>query len=147
MKISTKGRYALKIGLEMTRHHVSNPDELIDLKTIAKNQKLSIKYLEHIMTLLRRKGIVQSVRGVKGGYRLARPPAQITLLEVLEASERITDFCPCFSRKTECPFAKACAMCDIWGGMRDALVKHLSSFTLRDAHISHLKKLRKAAKG
>lgn len=140
MKISTKGRYALKIGLELARQYAQNPEGLLDLKTIAKNQRLSLKYLEHIMTLLRRKGLVKSVRGLHGGYRLARPPEQLSLLDILEASENISAICPCLCRTKPCPFFKSCGLCDIWEGLRNSIKSYLSSQTLRDAYQSHLRK-------
>ena len=117
---------------ELGRAYRKSPAQLTDLKHIARSQKLSLKYIEHIITQLRRGKLVQSVRGVTGGYRLSRAPEKITMLEVLEVTEKISDFCPCFKQTSSCPFEKACGLCDFWKGLRAALVKHLQGITLAD---------------
>ena len=86
MKISTKGRYGLRL---MTDLAVYYDQGLIPLKEIAARQEISEKYLEQIMMQLNRSGLVRSVRGAQGGYRLAKPPEDITagaVLRVLEGS-------------------------------------------------------------
>ena len=86
MKISTKGRYALRLMLDLALHDTG---EYIPLKEVAARQEISDKYLEQIITQLSRAGFVKSVRGAQGGYRLAEPPAQYTVGRILPADGRL----------------------------------------------------------
>ena len=83
MKFSTRDRYALRLMVELA----NRPNDLIPLKDISDKQRISLKYLEQIVTPLAKSGLVSSVRGAQGGYRLARPAAQITSGEILRAVE------------------------------------------------------------
>lgn len=82
MKLSTKGRYAMVALVDLA---TVRPDQLTSLAEISKRQDISLPYLEQLFVKLRRAGLVESVRGPGGGYRLARPPAEIRISEVLEA--------------------------------------------------------------
>ena len=84
MKISTRGRYALRFMIDLAQH---KQDEFIPLKDISKRQAISIKYLEQITSLLSKYGLLQSVRGPQGGYKLARPTNQYTVGEILRITE------------------------------------------------------------
>ncbi|MBQ1749758.1 MAG: Rrf2 family transcriptional regulator [Lachnospiraceae bacterium] len=84
MKISTKGRYALRLMLDLA---VYNTGEPISLKDIAKRQEISEKYLEQIISVLSKGGMVQSVRGAQGGYFLRREPKDYTVGEILRLTE------------------------------------------------------------
>ncbi|GHD99758.1 Rrf2 family transcriptional regulator [Defluviimonas sp. 20V17] len=82
MKLSTKGRYAMVALADLA---IAKPDELVSLAAISKRQDISLPYLEQLFVKLRRAGLVESVRGPGGGYRLSRPAAEIRVSEVLEA--------------------------------------------------------------
>lgn len=82
MKLSTKGRYAM---VALTDLALAGPEDLVTLAEVARRQRISLPYLEQLFVKLRRAGLVDSVRGPGGGYRLARPPEQIRVSEVLEA--------------------------------------------------------------
>ena len=84
MRLSTKGRYGLKAMFDLT---VNNGSEPISLNNIAKRQDISEHYLEQLMAILRKSGLVQSVRGAYGGYILARKPSEITVGDILRALE------------------------------------------------------------
>ena len=84
MKISTKGRYGMRILIDLALHEGTEPRMLRD---IAKSQGLSEKYLSRLIIELRQAGMVESVRGAKGGYHLARDPKRISLLEIIEVME------------------------------------------------------------
>ena len=84
MRISTKGRYALRLMLDLAVHDTG---ENIALKTIAKRQDISGKYLEQIIGVLTKAGFVKSVRGSSGGYRLARSPKEYTIGDILRLTE------------------------------------------------------------
>ena len=132
MRISTRGRYAMKLMVELGRQFQKNAGQVLDLNKIAKNQKLSLKYIEHIISVLRRAGLVNSVRGVTGGYKLNRSPDKISSLDILESAENITDFCPCFKQTAECQFKNVCGLCDFWKGLRAMLIKYLHGISLAD---------------
>ena len=83
MKFSTRDRYALRLMVELA----NRPNDLIPLKEISDKQRISLKYLEQIVTPLAKAGLVSSVRGAQGGYRLARSAAEITSGEILRAVE------------------------------------------------------------
>ncbi|HJB56588.1 MAG TPA: RrF2 family transcriptional regulator [Candidatus Flavonifractor intestinipullorum] len=84
MKISTKGRYALRVMIDLAMHR---EEGFIPLHAIAKRQDITVKYLEQIISLLSRAGFLQSVRGKSGGYRLVREPGEYTVGEILRATE------------------------------------------------------------
>lgn len=84
MKISTKGRYALRLMLDLAINHTGS---YIPLKTVAQRQKISDKYLEQIIHQLSKAGFVQSARGAQGGYRLTRTPDEYTVGEILRTVE------------------------------------------------------------
>ena len=86
MRISTKGRYALRLMLDLAVHDTG---ENIALKTIAKRQDISGKYLEQIIGVLTKAGFVKSVRGSSGGYRLARSPKEYTIGDILRLTEEL----------------------------------------------------------
>ena len=132
MRISTRGRYAMKLMAELGRQFQKNANQILDLKKIAKNQKLPLKYIEHIISVLRRAGLVNSVRGVTGGYKLNRSPDKISSLDILESAENISDFCPCFKQTAACQFENVCGLCDFWKGLRAMLIKYLQGISLTD---------------
>ena len=84
MKLSTKGRYAMVALADLA---LARADELVSLAEISKRQDISLPYLEQLFVKLRRAGLVEAVRGPGGGYRLAKPPAEIRVSEVMEAVE------------------------------------------------------------
>jgi Rrf2 family cysteine metabolism transcriptional repressor len=85
MKITSKGRYGLKIMLELARPEMQN--RLMKSREIAENQNIPLKYLEQIINMLKKRGFVISVRGAEGGYRIARHPREITVYQILTALE------------------------------------------------------------
>ena len=86
MKISTKGRYALRLMLDLA---LNNTGEAVSLKDIARRQDISDKYLEQIISILNKAGYVRSIRGAQGGYMLRRPPKEYTVGMILRLTESI----------------------------------------------------------
>lgn len=130
MKVSTKGRYALRMLLDLARHQ---QDGYIALKDIALRQQISKKYLEQIVIALNQKHLLLSSRGFQGGYRLAREPKDITVLEVLEATEDTVAPVACL--KTEpntCPRRFSCDTLALWEGLYGAIQTYLASQSLQD---------------
>ena len=131
MKVSTKGRYALEIAADLAMHSDSEHRE--SLKNIARRRDLSEKYLERIVKMLCRAGIVSSARGARGGYCLAKDAREITLLEILEASEGELAPVPCLTRETDCGIE--CGQCptrELWGEMWEIIKKAAGEVTVAD---------------
>ena len=129
MKISTKGRYGLRLMTDLAVYHDQG---LIPLKEIAARQEISEKYLEQIMMQLNRSGLVRSVRGAQGGYMLAKTPEDITVgavLRVLEGS-----LCPvdCVVGAGDCPRMARCATIGVWTRLKEAVESVVDHTTLAD---------------
>ena len=131
MKISTKGRYALEIAVDLAMHSDSGHRE--SLKNIACRRNLSEKYLERIVKVLCHAGIVSSARGVRGGYCLAKDAREITLLEILEASEGELSPVPCLTGETDCGIdCGKCPTRDLWSEIWDIIKDTAGEISLRD---------------
>ena len=131
MMVSAKGRYALRILIELGRY---GGDGFLSLKTIAERQAAPIKYLEAIVALLNRAGMVESLRGKEGGYRLTRPPEEYTVFEILKLTEDSIAPVACLGKGEvpDCDHADGCLTLPMWQKL-DALVEsYLSTVTLRD---------------
>lgn len=130
MKISTKGRYALKIMIDLAQH---NDGEYISLKEIAARQDISIKYLETIISLLNKAGFVESLRGKSGGYRLTRSPKEYTAGSILKISEGSLAPVSCLSDETEkCEKAGECVSLPLWRNLDKVVDDYLESVTLKE---------------
>lgn len=122
MMISTKGRYALRMMLDMAE---LEEGKLVSLKEESQRQELSMKYLEAIAALLNRAGLVQSQRGKDGGYRLSRPASEITVAEILRCTEGTLSPVHCSSLEGDCcERADSCRSLPLWL----ALDRHVDSF-------------------
>ena len=131
MMVSSKGRYALQILIELARH---DGEGFLSLKTIAERQNAPIKYLEAIVALLNRAGMVESLRGKEGGYRLARRPEDYTVFEILRLTEETMAPVACLGKgeTPACEQAAGCLTLPMWQKL-DALVEeYLSTVTLKD---------------
>ena len=128
MKVSTKGRYALRLLVDLARHE---QDGVIALKDIAARQEVSKKYLEQIVRNLTKAGILRTTRGFLGGYQLARAPADITLGEVLFATETEMSVVDCLKPGQECGRHDTCATFAVWKGLNDVIANYLNSISLQ----------------
>jgi Rrf2 family protein len=115
-------------------------EPLVQLKTVADTQEISEKYLSQIIIPLRSVGLVDSERGSQGGYRLSRPPEEITVRQVVEALEGSLYPVDCAETK-ECPRSKACPSMDIWRLLGDRIVETLDGITLADMIRSYRAKI------
>ena len=130
MKISTKGRYALRMMLDLAIHR---SDGYIALKDIAERQDISKKYLEQIVPLLNKADLLRTNRGYQGGYALSKNPDQYTVGEILRVTEG--NLCPvsCLQYPvSECPRAAECLTLPVWEGLYKAINNYLDSVTLQD---------------
>lgn len=128
MKISTKGQYALQMMLDLT---INDTGEYITIKSIAKRQNLSEKYLEQIMNLLSRSGYVKSVRGAKGGYRLAGEPSKFTVGMILRAIEGDLSLVEITDNLPDAP-VEECILSNVWKKMDTAINGVIDHITLED---------------
>lgn len=108
----------------------NRPNDLIPLKEISDKQRISLKYLEQIVTPLAKAGLVSSVRGAQGGYRLARSAAEITSGEILRAVEGELTAIPCLASSVDCPHRGQCHTLDFWSGLNDLINKYVDGITL-----------------
>ena len=130
MRISTKGRYALRLMLDLALH---NTGENIALKTIAERQSISGKYLEQIIGILTKAGYVKSVRGSSGGYRLAKEPEEYRGGDILRLTEGSLAPVACVEEGTEsCPKAETCVTLTLWRELNDAINSVVDHVTLAD---------------
>ena len=130
MKISTKGRYALRLMIDLAQHDAAG---YIPLRDISRRQEISAKYLEQIVVQLSRAGLVTATRGAQGGYQLARHPAQYTVGEILRITEGSLAPVACLEHDpVECPRAEDCITLDFWRGLYDAVNRYVDSVTLED---------------
>lgn len=130
MKISTKGRYALRMMLDLAQHR---EDGYISLKDIARRQEVSKKYLEQIVPILNRSDLLRTNRGNQGGYMLAHSPDKYTLGEILRLTEG--DFAPvsCVGKNPEkCRRSAECPTMPIWQGLYKVVAEYLDGITLQD---------------
>ncbi|MCR4594191.1 MAG: Rrf2 family transcriptional regulator [Clostridiales bacterium] len=129
MRISTKGRYALRLMVDLA----SWPhEEYISVKSIAERQGISEKYLEQIIKLLADENLVESVRGKQGGYRLTRSPEEYTVGEILRVTEGSLAPVVCLEGdENTCEYCLDCVTVEIWQKVLDAVNEVVDSITLK----------------
>ena len=130
MLVSTKGRYALRVLIDMAEH----PSEgYIPLKEIAQRQEISEKYLESILKALVKGGILTGLRGKGGGYRLSKPPEQYTVGEVLRLTEGSLAPVACLENDAApCARSAGCRTFSLWQGLDKVIQEYLNSYTIAD---------------
>ena len=130
MKISTKGRYALRMMLDLAAHQ---GDGYVALKDIAQRQEISKKYLEQIVPMLGKSDILRTTRGYQGGYRLARRPEDYTARDILRLTEGSLAPVACLDCEVNtCPRSANCPTLPLWQGMDRVIEDYLAGVTLQD---------------
>lgn len=130
MKISTKGRYALRLMLDLA---LNNTGEYITIKSIAARQEISEKYLEQIISVLNRAGFVKSVRGAQGGYKLAKDPTEYTVGMIIRLTEGSLTPVDCIEENSsECERTNKCVTREVWQELYDAICSVVDHITLQD---------------
>jgi Rrf2 family protein len=129
MKLSTKGRYAMRAMLDLAQHY---GEGLVLLKDVARRQELSERYLEHLFLTLKAAGLVNSVRGARGGFQITRPPSEIKLIDVIRACEGQLSVVECVNDPASCQRSARCATRDMWAELQMAMDGVLGSLTLQD---------------
>lgn len=128
--ISTKGRYAIRILLDLSEHDNGG---YIPMKEVAARQEISLKYIERIMPSLKSAGLIDSVHGIGGGYRLNRSPDQYTLWEILQLAEG--DLAPVSCLQSNAPVCHRAAECrtlSVWEGYYELTRNYFTGITLAD---------------
>lgn len=130
MKISTKGRYAVRMLLDLAEHE---GDGYIALKEIAERQGISKKYLEQIVPVLNRAEVLQANRGFQGGYRLSKSPDRYTVGEILRLTEGSLAPVSCLEHHPNtCPRSAYCSTLFVWEGLERVINEYLDGITLQD---------------
>lgn len=128
MMVSTKGRYALRVMVELAAH---NLEEFVPLKEIAEHQEISEKYLEAIMKSLVKEGLVMGLRGKGGGYRLSKPPSQYTVGSILKVTEGSLAPVACLEENAgPCPRAERCVTYPMWKRLGQLIDDFFEGITL-----------------
>lgn len=129
MRISTKGRYALRIMLDLAQHTDQGP---VALREISERQKITPKYMESIMSLLLRDQLVQSLRGKAGGYKLTKAADKYNLYEILSSAEGGLAPVHCLSMdENDCPIRQTCLTIPVWEGLHKAIEDYLTGISLQ----------------
>ncbi len=130
MKISTKGRYALRLMLDLA---LNNTGEYIPLKSVSERQEISVKYLEQIITTLVKAGFVKGLRGSKGGYKLAKEPDEYTVGMILRLTEGSLAPVACLDDEVNtCDRCDDCITLELWKQLYSAINNVVDNITLAD---------------
>jgi len=129
MKLSTKGRYAVRAMLDLAQHY---GEGLVFLKDIARRQEVSERYLEHLFLTLKAAGLVSSVRGARGGFQLTHHPSEIKIIDIIHACEGKVSVVECVSDPASCRRSQSCAARDLWVELQTAMDGVLESIKLQD---------------
>ena len=129
MKMSTKGRYAIRAMLDLALQSGNGPTLS---KDVSKRQKISNLYLEQLFSQLRAGGLVRSIRGPKGGFILAKPPSQIRVIDILQVMEGSIAPVECVDNAAFCSRTGSCVCRSLWIETKEAMDKVLGSITLQD---------------
>lgn len=142
MKLSTKGRYGVRLMFDLAAHYGEGP---VLLRQIAKREEISEKYLWHLINPLKTAGMVQSTRGAHGGYILAKAPSEITVKDILQVVEGPICIVDCIEKPSTCSRSDFCVARDMWGEASKTLAKKLNETTLAD--LVERKKLKQQKQG
>ena len=130
MKISTKGRYAIRLMIDIAEHEKNGN---VSIKDVAKRQEISLKYLEQIVNVLSKAGYLRSRRGSQGGYQMTKAPEEYTVAEILRVTEG--GFAPvaCLEgEENSCPKRSLCSTIRMWEGLYKVVDDYLSGITIAD---------------
>ncbi len=129
MRISTKGRYAIRLMIDLGMHDTGDP---VRLKDVARRQEVSEKYLEQIISVLHKAGFVRSIRGPQGGYTLSREPAEYTAGMILRLTEGSLSPVECVRDASLCGRKDSCATYLLWSRLDTAINDVVDNITLAD---------------
>ncbi|HSH72270.1 MAG TPA: Fe-S cluster assembly transcriptional regulator IscR [Methylophilaceae bacterium] len=128
MRLTTKGRFAVTAMLDLALHEVDKP---VTLAGISERQSISLSYLEQLFSRLRRGGLVKSVRGPGGGYRIAKKHSDISVSEIISAVDELIDATQCGGQEN-CRDERRCMTHDLWSSLNVKILEYLSGISLAD---------------
>jgi Rrf2 family iron-sulfur cluster assembly transcriptional regulator len=128
MRLTTKGRFAVTAMLDLAMHEDGKP---VTLAGISERQAISLSYLEQLFSRLRRNGLVKSVRGPGGGYRLAKLPNEVSVSQIISAVDELIDATQCGGQEN-CRDERRCMTHDLWSSLNDKILDYLSGVSLAD---------------
>lgn len=128
MRLTTKGRFAVTAMLDLA---LQDEDKPVTLAGISERQGISLSYLEQLFSRLRRNGLVKSVRGPGGGYRVAKNTREISVSEIIAAVDELIDATQC-GGKENCHDDQRCMTHDLWASLNTKILEYLSGVTLAD---------------
>jgi len=138
VKVSTRGRYALRLMIDLAEN---NTGDYISLKDISARQEISTKYLEQIVTQLSKAGFLKSVRGPQGGYMLAKDPKKYSVGSILRITEGSLSPISCIEDKpNQCSRCAGCPTVDFWQGLNQTINDYVDKYTLDDLINQHKNK-------
>ena len=126
MKISSMGRYAVRIMVDLVKHG----DGFLSVSELSKTQEASAKYTEKIISMLLKANLILSVRGAQGGYRLVRAPEEYSVREILAVTGDLPKLAPCLENK--CGLMNACPSLSCWEKLDGLITEYLQSVKLSD---------------
>ena len=129
MRLTTKGRFAVTAMIDVAMHGTTGP---VTLAGVSQRQKISLSYLEQLFGKLRRHGLVESVRGPGGGYRLARGPDMVSVADVIVAVDEPIDATRCGGRESCKDDGKRCMTHELWANLNAHIFGYLRSVTLAE---------------
>ena len=129
MKISTKGRYALRVMIDIA---INSKGEYVSVKDIANRQEISKKYLEQIMTMLVKSGLIETTRGNIGGYKLTKTPKEYAIGDILRATEGNLAPLDCLVNNSSCSRKENCKTYSFWAGLDNVINEYIDNKTLED---------------
>ena len=130
MKVSTRGRYALRLMIDLAEN---GGEGLVTLRDVAQRQEISVKYLEQIVSILGKAGLVRSSRGPQGGYSLSRPAEEYTMGDILRLTEGDLAPVSCLEgEENQCSRCDRCGTVGFWNGLYAVVNQYIDRFTLAD---------------
>lgn len=139
MRLSTKGRYGLRAVVDLAMY---SKDEAVSISSIAARENLSESYLEQLIAKLKKAGLVNSIRGINGGYILAKKPKEISVGDILRALEGDLAVVECPDSESECAKFDSCVTKYVWRRINDSINTVVDSMTL-DEIVENSHKLEK----
>ena len=129
MKISTKGRYALRIMADIA---IYGNNKNVSIQELSSRNKISDKYLEQIISLLAKNNLVTSFRGAQGGYKLSRPASEISAAEILNVTEGNLKTVTCITSGVKCELSEKCLTVNFWEKLNNIITEFFNNTTLED---------------
>lgn len=142
MRISTKGSYALEAMLAIT---ISSTEKSVSIREISEKTGISDKYLEQIFLLLKEAGVIVGTRGVGGGYVLSRPAEEISVGQILRATETSFSPVPCIAEPETCNRTESCASRAVWTGLDQTIAARIDPLTLQNLADNYLRSRERAS--